>query len=402
MRGKSSSSKSKNEIENSEKLKEASLSGAYIRNLVKQLSSSRTKESSNFKEHENLEGDGISSKQSLCRNTCDGFSDQKPEKSDEPPPQHKKQVRRRLHTSRPYQERLLNMAEARREIVTALKFHRAAMKQASDKQQQQQLESGQPFDPASYQLSLEEEEEAKLKSRRNPRIYASNSSVSNNFPTSYLDNFSYSPGFCSPYSWPIPPITPPPILQENINFTLPSQTLGLNLNLQDFNYLESSSFHCSTNPSSIYSSSSASTTSSPLSATTEEIPFMGASTSVAAEMAEFGDSGLHPAMDDKEMAEIRSIGEQYQMEWNDTLNLVNSAWWFKFLKSMEITPEDKKGEDFFNYPFDQVMEFPAWLNANESCLQHVNDFCSDNYFQDPALPCMDIEEIEGMDGDWLA
>ncbi|GJN40874.1 hypothetical protein PR202_gn00288 [Eleusine coracana subsp. coracana] len=55
------------------------------------------------------------------------------------PPQqqpHKKQVRRRLHTSRPYQERLLNMAEARREIVTALKIHRASMRQAKEQQQQ--------------------------------------------------------------------------------------------------------------------------------------------------------------------------------------------------------------------------------------------------------------------------
>ncbi|KAI3468331.1 hypothetical protein Pfo_024994 [Paulownia fortunei] len=345
MRGKSSSSKSKNglEVEKSEKVKEPHLSGAYIRSLVKQLSSSRTKDSLNSKEHENLEGEGISSNQSLCRNTCDGFSDQKQEKSHQPPQQHKKQVRRRLHTSRPYQERLLNMAEARREIVTALKFHRAAMKQASEKQQQQQMESRpeiQPFESSSHQLSSEQE--AKLKSRRNPRIYASNSSVSNNFSTSHLDNFSYSPGFCSPYSWSISPIAPTPLVQENLNFTLPSQTLGLNLNLQDFNYLDSTTFHRSTNPSSIYSSSSPSTSSSPLSATTEEIPCMGAPTLVVSEVAEFEDSGLHPAMDDKEMAEIRSIGEQYQMEWNDTLNLVNSAWWFKFLKAMEVAPENKK------------------------------------------------------------
>ncbi|KAG4953810.1 hypothetical protein JHK87_039404 [Glycine soja] len=44
---------------------------------------------------------------------------------------HKKQVKRRLHTCRPYQERLLNMAEARREIATALKYHREAMRQAN-------------------------------------------------------------------------------------------------------------------------------------------------------------------------------------------------------------------------------------------------------------------------------
>ncbi|KAL2544706.1 uncharacterized protein Fot_13939 [Forsythia ovata] len=111
------------------------------------------------------------------------------------------------------------------------------------------------------------------------------------------------------------------------------------------------------------------------------------------------DLDLHPAMDDKEMAEIRSIGEQHQMEWNDTMNLVTSAWWFKFLKAMEISPEEKTEDYGLFSPFDEVMEFPAWLNANESCL---NDYCSDDYLQDPALPCMEIEEIEGMDGDWLA
>ncbi|KAI3454020.1 hypothetical protein Pfo_010683 [Paulownia fortunei] len=333
MRGKSSSSKSRNgeglDIEKLETQKEPHLSSAYIRSLVKQLTSSRTKDLSNSKEHGTLEGEGVSMEQDL-----DGFSD-KQEKTHHPPQQHKKQVRRRLHTRRPYQERMLNMAEARREIVSALKLHRAAMKQASEKQQPQQgMESG-----------------------------------------------------------------PEPV-QENLNFVLPSQTLGLNLNLQDFNNLDTTLFHSSTNPSSIYSSSSPSTSSSPApSAATEEIPYMGAPpTSVV----EFGDSGLLPGMDDTEMAEIRSIGDQHQIEWNDTLNLETSAGWFKFLKSMEIRPEDQKDEDFVNSPFDEVMEFPAWLNANESCLQHVNDFCSDDYFQDPDLPCMDIEEIEGMDGDWLA
>lgn len=386
MRGNSSSSstssKSKNGALEIEKLKEPHLSGAYIRSLVKQLSSSRTKDSPNSKEHEGFDGEGNSNKQSLCGSTFDGFSDQKQEKPHQPPQQHKKQVRRRLHTSRPYQERLLNMAEARREIVTALKFHRASMKQASEKQQQQETESRaetQPFEALSHQISLEQE--AKLKSRRNPRIYASNSSIPNNIPSNFLDNFSYSPGFVSPYSWPISPIAPPPLVQENLNFTLPSQALGLNLNLQDFNNLNST-FNYSTNPSSIYSSSSPSTSSSPLSATTEEIPCMGVPTSMVAEVAELGDSGLHPVMDDQEIAEIRSIGEQYEMEWNDTLNLVNSAWWFKFLKATEIGPADQRGEDFVNGPFDEVMEFPAWLNANEN----VNDFCSDNYFEDPALP----------------
>lgn len=361
------------EVEKVEKLNEPHLSGAYIRSLVKQLSSSRTSQDSS-------EGDGNSSNESLSRSVCDGFSDQKQEKSPQPPQPHKKQVRRRLHTSRPYQERLLNMAEARREIVTALKFHRAAMKQASERQQQQMEVSPETrlFESSSHRFSSEQEE--KLKSRRNPRFYASNSSVPDNFPSSYLENFSYPPGVYSPYSWSISPIAPPPpppSFQENFNFTLPSQTLGLNLNLQDFNNFESS-FHCSQNPSSIYSSSSPSSSSSPLS----ENPCMG----VPPSMTEFGDPGLHPVMDDKEIAEIKSIGDQYQMEWNDTLNLVNSVWWFKFLKSMEISPENQSTGDFANCTFDEAMEFPAWLNANDGCLQHVNDFCSDNSFEDPALP----------------
>ncbi|XP_075478199.1 protein AAL-toxin resistant 7-like [Primulina tabacum] len=384
MRGKSSP-KSKNgvvEVDNLENLKEPHLSGAYIRTLVKELTSSRTKDSLNNKVVENSEGEGVSSNQNSA-GIGDGFSNHKQEKS---PQQHKKQVRRRLHTSRPYQERLLNMAEARREIVAALKFHRAAMKQANEKQHKQQFGSGPetpPLGPLSKQLSLERE--AKLVSRRNPRIYASNSSTSSNFPIKNLGHLSYSQVLCSPYSWPVSAIASPLLLQENLNFVLPSQTLGLNLNLQDFNLLETPCNGIS-KTSSVYSSSSASTSSSPA---TEEIPSMAVPPSVVAgEVTEYGDSGLHPAMDDKEMAEIRSIGEQYQMEWNDTMNLVTSAWWLKFLKESK--------------PDDEVMEYPAWLNANESCLHDLNDCCSDEYLQDPALPCMDIEEIEGMDDDWLS
>lgn len=122
------------------------------------------------------------------------------------------------------------------------------------------------------------------------------------------------------------------------------------------------------------------------------------------EEAEMVNSGLHPTLDDKEMAEIRSIGEQHQMELSDTLNLATSAWWFKFLKTTEVGPgEDKNVEDYGCYPFDEVMEFPAWLNANESCLQQrLNDHYSEDYFQNPALPCMGIDEIEGKDVEWIA
>lgn len=98
---------------------------------------------------------------------------------------------------------------------------------------------------------------------------------------------------------------------------------------------------------------------------------------------ELEDLGLHQAMDDKELAEIRSIGEQHQVEWDDTMNLMSSACWFKYLKAMEIGPEDQKAVDYVNSPFDEVVEFPAWLSPNESML---DDHCSDYYLQDPSLP----------------
>ncbi|KAE8689064.1 hypothetical protein F3Y22_tig00110944pilonHSYRG00017 [Hibiscus syriacus] len=96
---------------------EPHLSGAYIRSLVRQLTLARC-----TKDPESVDGFGARNLTKLG----DGFSEtpQSQSQQPEPPPpqQHRKQVRnrRRVHTSRPYQERLINMAEARREIVTAL------------------------------------------------------------------------------------------------------------------------------------------------------------------------------------------------------------------------------------------------------------------------------------------
>ncbi|XP_057810534.1 formin-like protein 20 [Salvia miltiorrhiza] len=272
----------KRENDENNNLKQPYLSGAYIRTFVKQLASSTS------------------------------MRDKQADPPPPPPPTeknipHKKQVRRRLQTRKPYQEKLLNMAEARREIVTALKLHRAAMKQ-----QNQQIQ------PQPDQ-----------KSRRNPRIYASIADA----------NFAQgnSPYYFSSCPAPPPPPPPPPFL-ENLDLALPSQALGLNLNLHDF---------ITASSSSIYSSSSPSTSSSP--------------PPPAAAAAETGRG-------------------------------------FEFLNCVEIGGEDEREEEVVSSPFDEVMEFPAWLNANESCLQHVDHFCA----QDSVLPCMDIEEIEGMDGDWLA
>ncbi|XP_075522571.1 protein AAL-toxin resistant 7-like [Primulina tabacum] len=252
------------------------------------------------------------------------------------------------------------MAEARKEIVAALKFHRANMKQAGEKQQT-------------------------LESRSwNARIYASDS-LNSNLPNNSVPDLSYPTGFCSSHiSWPFSPI-----VQENLDFVLPSRTLGLNLNLQDFNNIDIP-FHCSANPSSTYPSST--TTSSPV---PDETPCM---VLLPFTVVESRDSALHQVMNDEEVADRRSTGEQHQTEWNDSVNLVNSSWWFKFLRNMEIGDEDQKDEDSVASPFDEVMEVPPWLNANVSCLQRLDE----EYLRDPALPCMEIEEIDGMDGEWFA
>ncbi|GMI92626.1 hypothetical protein like AT5G21280 [Hibiscus trionum] len=415
MKGRSSRHETKDgmEIDKTSKLKqEPHLSGAYIRSLVKQLTTSRTK---------NHPDDGFDGQNSA--KFGEGFSETPPQTTQQqpqpppPPQQHKKQVRRRLHTSRPYQERLLNMAEARREIVTALKFHRASMKHANGQQNQQEQQLSHTSQLSSQPSPLEQE--PKTKCRRNPRIYPS--STTNNLSGYNLDSFSsfsqhYSPPAAAPapanpYSWPAPHQTCLPSSLDAINFTLPNQTLGLNLNFQDFNTIDTTSLYRNNNNKnnpSIYSSSSPSSSSSPtLSVVTEGVPSVALSShgAVAADLTEsYGGVGLHQAMDDEEMAEIRSLGEQHQMEWDDTVNLVTSAWWFKFLKTMELGAPEVKAEEEDGYqPFDQVMEFPAWLNANDACLQHhFTDLCPDDYFQDPALPCMEIGEIEGMDGEWLS
>ncbi|KAI3715358.1 hypothetical protein L6452_22338 [Arctium lappa] len=350
MRGRSSSkrgriSRETGSMEKDKVKEEPHLSGAYIRSLVKHLTSTRTKDPFN--------GDG---------------NNMQPE-SPLPQPQHKKQVRRRQHTTRPYQERLLNMAEARREIVTALKFHRASMKQQEAAANNHDLQSSQTYP----QL-----EDQSLPPQPPSLVLGQESRTLNPTTNNYLDPPSL------PYYWSISTIAPPPPLyHQNLNFKLPNQTLGLNLNFQDFKKMDTPQLYH--NPLSVYLSSTSS------SVATEEV--------VVANSLGGGGSDLHHAMDDEGMEEIRSLGEQHQMEWNDTVNLVMSARWFNFLKTMEIGgPTHKNDYDGFN-PFDQVIEFPHWLmNTNEisSFQQHFSDDC----LQDPALPCMEIGEIEGMDGEW--
>lgn len=373
---------------------EPHLSGAYIRSLVKQLTTSRTKDSMNPKIPDCGVGGDTSQAQNLT-NHGRVLDAHQPKQPAQPRQQHKKQVRRRLQTSRPYQERLLNMAEARREIVTALKFHRAAMKQANEQQQQQQQQRQAQQQPSVSLQPLQHpsfEQDGRVKSRRNPRI---NPSCTTNF-SNYLDDFSYSsfsyplPSLSNSYTYPAASPIATSLMPENPDFMLPNQTLGLNLNVHDFNNLNAT-FYLNSNNTSLCSYSSPSSSSSPPLSFDQEIPSAAISQGEGnCSLVDTTDSsaatqvtgGLHTAMDDEGMAEIRSLGEKYQMEWNDTMNLVTSAWWFKFLKNMEHGETDFKTEDDACHIFEEVMEFPAWLNANDSCLEQ----CSEDYFQDPTLP----------------
>ncbi|KAK6925751.1 hypothetical protein RJ641_007470 [Dillenia turbinata] len=458
---------------------EPHLSGAYIRSLVKQLTSSRANNKDlptitaapvdnhgSFRQQLGaVAGAGLNhltttttsqepgSNLLLSSETKQAQAGQQLQSGH---PQHKKQVRRRLHISRPYQERLLNMAEARREIVTALKFHRAAMKQAAATNDQQHHQLQQPSDSepstqssSSPAYSYNSEGGRKLMmvgsynnndhgnnswrinqnsachsslipSKINLENNLSHAASSNNIPCPNSD-----PNLCSSWGAAASSMSPPP-LGENLNFTLPDQTLGLNLNFQDFNNVLYRASNGDNRPPSSdpprpkYSFMMTSSANHQ----DEFVNPAAASNNVNSDSAPVmmigaGGLQLHPALDAEEMAEIRSIGEKHQMEWDDTMNLVTSAWWFKFMKTMGPEPDHDQDDGWGGYhdPFDQfdhqVMEFPDWLNVNDAyCFhhqqQHFNHdfYCAPSHYysQDPAaaLPCMDLGEIEAMDEEWLA
>lgn len=216
--------------------------------------------------------------------------------------QPKKQSRKRIHNNKPYQERFLNMSEARKEIATALKFHRASMKQQETSTNHYNFQSSSTW---------------KLNSGMCP-----STATTTNYPGSYS-----FPSHNWPMSTFVPPPPPPLLNQENVNLVLPSQTLGLNLNFQDFNNINTSIYH-------------------------KPVPVSSPSTSsgVAKEAVVVNFSGLHQDMESDEMEEDRKG--------------VNSH-------------EEGGGYD---HPFEQVMEFPPWLiNSNDHHFSH-------EYSPDPPLP----------------
>ncbi|XP_072973094.1 uncharacterized protein [Typha angustifolia] len=310
----------------------------------------------------------------------------------QPPQPHKKQVRRRLHTSRPYQQRLLNMAEARREIVTALKIHRASMKQANEQQQKLLQQNSTPTQASHASLPYSG---GNITSPPPPPKY----SFSN-----YLFNSQFSPYITSPLSYSYPSITPP--IPQNLDIPLPNQLLGLNLNVQGFNSIDAS--FCSGQNKSSPTTASYSY-SSPLMSNGEISTASNTSPQTSHPPLDPVSTILHPAMDDKEMAEIQSIGEQHDMEWNDAVNSVSSVCWSKFLKNMESDQRQEgiEGDGFSQ--LNEVFDTSSWLcdgfdlESNENIFQQQpeNRYNPESYPENDTLPCLDIGEIEGWDGAWL-
>ncbi|PUZ40749.1 hypothetical protein GQ55_9G448400 [Panicum hallii var. hallii] len=380
------------------KVEQPHLSGAYIRSLVKQLSSSSAARS---KDHSTMGAKPHAQPQQEDQQQAQTAP---PQQQQQQP--HKKQVRRRLHTSRPYQERLLNMAEARREIVTALKIHRASMRQAKEQQQQQQQ---------LMQLQLQQQQEVHLVQEQSQAATRASAPMSYASYSDYLYNSPFS-HFSSPSSYSSPLTyqqTPAPMVNSEHNLDhlvpLPAQPLGLNLSFQGFNSFvgdDTNNSACSFDPPllqpsptssySVYSSPSVTMASHDLSAVTME------NTSLAA------DASLHRVLDDEEMAAIYLIGEQHDIEWSDTVNLVTSAWWSKLLESIEDKGNGAPGQEVggaANTTEDSLVHMPGWYEANEQSSSdvpgmHLNDYYHHNV--DVSLPGMEIGEIEGWNAEWFS
>ncbi|CAM0877820.1 unnamed protein product [Alopecurus aequalis] len=362
---------------------EQHLSGAYIRSLVRHLSSSSTRRS---KDHHHITAMGTKP----CSQTQQQQQQQEQQAAPQttPPAPPKKQVRRRLHTSRPYQERLLNMAEARRDIVTALKIHRASMRQVKEQHQKlvQQLQDQQNVQVvqeqvrvawsapmSSYSLSFSD--------------YLHSSSPSAQFTaTSSSCSYYFSPQL--PYHTPVAaPMIPMDDDALDHLIPLPAQPLGLNLSFHGFGGVvggedDKDAPTGSFDPPPLLQPSPASSYSvysSPPPGTT--MANHDVSSAVTAAVVE--NTSLHRVLDEGEMAAICSVGERHDIEWSDTVNLVTSVWWSKLLESVEggggSVAAQQRGDS-----------------------SNGEDALTDEYYgEDVSLPRMDIGEIQGWDSEWF-
>lgn len=150
-------------------------------------------------------------------------------------PEVKKQARKRAPTRNPYQHRVHNMAEARREIVTALRIHRANMRH----QQQHRPRLQQPL---HHQVISQEQSQAFQGVP--PPVDMSYAAASSNHLSSSALAGNYSPSSpmlaydLAPLEEGVPAagaaVGGQLMLMEQLPCSLPAQPLGLNLSFQGF------------------------------------------------------------------------------------------------------------------------------------------------------------------------
>ncbi|XP_074569459.1 uncharacterized protein LOC141826105 [Curcuma longa] len=368
------------------------LSSVYINHVAKQLGSTRPEDLMESKSRGKASFIEISQDHYKNRRYLSESQQESQLTSVNSPP--KKQVRRRLHASKPYQERLLNMAEARREIATALKLHRATMKHATEvqkfqQQQQQQQQQQNPTPSPTLELSpavLEEIQKELNENRINFKTHLFNYT----FPT-YLQNTKLLPSKYHAFPWMYPPTTTIPV-HDNLSSNHPS---GLDLNLQCFNNKSNSFSNNLCWESTIQSSSQP--TSSSSNSPNSSIPSFQASClsksscQASCDALDPASGAFHPRMEPDEIAEIHLIGEQHDMEWNDKMNMMTSAWWSKLLSNMDGSfCESAGGEKMDSH--DEVFNMLSCLSngdAREPCLaeQHMwNHYNKDYYLPDATFP----------------
>ncbi|KAG6504828.1 hypothetical protein ZIOFF_037176 [Zingiber officinale] len=230
------------------------------------------------------------------------------------------------------------MAEARREIVTALKLHRATMKHATELQkfQQQQQQHQNPSPSPTLELSpavLGEIQKELNENRINFTTHPFNYTFSN-----HLQNTNLLPSEYHSFPWMHLPITPITV-HENLNITCHNNPLGFHPNLQSFNNRNN------TFGDKLYWKSTMQPSSQPTSSTSSSLesimPSFQASylskgsCRASCDALDPASRAFHPWMDADEIAQIHLIGEQHDMEWNDKMNMMASGWWSKFLRNMD-------------------------------------------------------------------
>ncbi|GLJ38489.1 hypothetical protein SUGI_0784300 [Cryptomeria japonica] len=384
-------------------LNEPNISGAYIRSLVKQLTSCRShasprglktevpkssscrtlKESSGNEEHMI-----ITAQDSNDTHKPDDGSCMNPVCL---PQQQKKQVRRRPHTRKTAQDYPLDIAEARRQIVTALHLHRAAASKLHAARNQTPSQK-----PNNYSSISSNQNSSSYNQSAGMRIPATgcNSCMAKGTTTLqkeaqaiticghllcwmclsehllYLSSSVYKgcPVCAKPLTAnhifpialgvPIPTeqsanyATPvllqsAPLLTNPLPLPQPSwSTTGPSLGITKDGI--SSAIDISQGRNVGYVSESPTVLEQSFTAfddaTTAKFTMAPENpksdiASVKPEHESSMKSNWHVEMDEEELAEIRSLGEQHEMEWSDSVNLATSTWWFKFLKTSECNQD---------------------------------------------------------------